>query len=250
MTHKRGLIDDDENVKNIFYFEAMSKNKDCIPEYDTGIVIENKEDDKHQIGIGTEPICEEDVVCNGKLKPGTTYGVTFRLYTETGYSTTAYFKISTNKEVPIVAISIIILSILCLVFLIGFYISCRRTQDLRSYYFSIMFCFKNLDIFLFNFYRKSALDSPYDRKDISVQNFQLYYNTMSKNDNEKIKEEYKAIQYFSDTLDRTYIASRANEKLNRYINIYPYDSTRVVLNDDEFENDYINASYINVRLIK
>ena len=69
---------------------------------------------------------------------------------------------------------------------------------------------------------------------------------MSKSDNEKIKEEYKAIQYFSDTLDRTYIASRANEKLNRYINIYPYDSTRVVLNDDEFENDYINASYINV----
>lgn len=69
---------------------------------------------------------------------------------------------------------------------------------------------------------------------------------MSKSDNEKIREEHNAIEYFSANLDRTYIASRANEKLNRYINIYPYDSTRVVLNDDEFENDYINASYINV----
>lgn len=69
---------------------------------------------------------------------------------------------------------------------------------------------------------------------------------MSKSDNEKMKEEHNAIRYFSKTLDRTFIASRANEKLNRYINIYPYDSTRVVLNDDEFENDYINASYINV----
>lgn len=147
MTHKRGFIEDEEQLKNIFYSEAMSKTKDCIPEYDTGILIKNEGDEKHQIGIGTEPICEEDSLCNGKLRPGTTYGITFRLYTETGYSTTAYFKMSTNKEVPIVAISIIILSILCLVFLIGFYISCRRTQDLRSYYFSLIFRLKNFDNF-------------------------------------------------------------------------------------------------------
>lgn len=69
---------------------------------------------------------------------------------------------------------------------------------------------------------------------------------MIKNDSEKIKEEYKAIQYFSDNLNKTFIASKANEKLNRYLNIYPYDSSRVVLNDDEYENDYINASYIHV----
>lgn len=69
---------------------------------------------------------------------------------------------------------------------------------------------------------------------------------MIKNENEKIKEEYKAIQFFSDNLEKTNIASKANEKLNRYVNISPYDYNRVVLNDDEFENDYINASYINV----
>jgi protein tyrosine phosphatase len=69
---------------------------------------------------------------------------------------------------------------------------------------------------------------------------------MSVNEGEKIKEEYRAIQYFADNLDKTCIASKANEKLNRYANISPYDSNRVVLNDDEFENDYINASYVNV----
>lgn len=70
---------------------------------------------------------------------------------------------------------------------------------------------------------------------------------MIENRTEKIKEEYNAIQSFSDNLDKTCIASIANEKLNRYTNISPFDFNRVVLNDDEFENDYINASYINVR---
>lgn len=63
----------------------------------------------------------------------------------------------------------------------------------------------------------------------------------------KTFQPYKAIQSFSDSLEKTCIASKANEKLNRYSNISPFDYNRVVLNDDEFENDYINASYVNVR---
>jgi protein tyrosine phosphatase len=72
---------------------------------------------------------------------------------------------------------------------------------------------------------------------------------MIANGREKIKDEYKAIQALSESLEKTCIASKANEKLNRYTNISPFDCNRVVLNDDEFENDYINASYINVRLL-
>lgn len=74
---------------------------------------------------------------------------------------------------------------------------------------------------------------------------------MFENNRERIMEEYKALQSFSDSLDKTCIASIANEKLNRYSNISPFDYNRVVLNDDdEFdENDYINASYINVSLV-
>lgn len=73
---------------------------------------------------------------------------------------------------------------------------------------------------------------------------------MIENSKEKIKEEYKSIQSFSESLEKTCIASKANEKLNRYTNISPFDYNRVVLNDDEFENEYINASYVNVRTIK
>ena len=130
MSYKQGFNHQDDQPNNIYWGEAI--NEECIPEYDTGITIYNKGEKQLVEAIGTESFCEPNTRCNGRLRPGTIYGVTFKLYTETGYANTAYFKISTNKEVPIVAISIIILSILCLVFLIGFYISCRRTQELRS----------------------------------------------------------------------------------------------------------------------
>lgn len=94
--------------------------------------------------------------------------------------------------------------------------------------------------------RKSAVENPYERKDITVQSFAAYYKEMMNNDSEKIKAEFNAINFFADNLDKTSIASKANENLNRYLNISPYDSNRVVLNEDEFENDYINASFINV----
>lgn len=97
--------------------------------------------------------------------------------------------------------------------------------------------------------RQQSNDSPNDNKDISIDEFANFHREMIDNSTEKIKEEYKAIQAFSDSLDKTSIASVANEKLNRYSNIFPFDYNRVVLNYDEFENDYINASYINVRSI-
>lgn len=69
---------------------------------------------------------------------------------------------------------------------------------------------------------------------------------MTENENEKIAEEFKTINVIADGIAKTSIASKSNEKLNRYSNISPFDLNRVVLNEDEFENDYINASYIDV----
>lgn len=69
---------------------------------------------------------------------------------------------------------------------------------------------------------------------------------MTENENVKIAEEFKTINVIADGIAKTSIASKSNEKLNRYSNISPFDLNRVVLNEDEFENDYINASYIDV----
>lgn len=99
-------------------------------------------------------------------------------------------------------------------------------------------------------YRQKTKYLPYDNKDIPVNEFGNFHREMIENSKEKIKEEYEMIQTFADSLEKTCIASKANEKLNRYTNISPFDYNRVVLfNDDELENDYINASYINVRVI-
>lgn len=82
--------------------------------------------------------------------------------------------------------------------------------------------------------------------DISVRAFPVHYEMMISNENDKIVMEYSRINEFSNNLNKTNIASKTNEKLNRYVNIFPYDSNRVVLDTDEYENDYINASYIDV----
>lgn len=83
-------------------------------------------------------------------------------------------------------------------------------------------------------------------KDIPSIDFARYYNVMRENNEAKIKEEYLAINAFSESLEKTCIASRASQKLNRYSNISPFDENRVVLDADEFENDYINASFVDV----
>jgi hypothetical protein len=83
-----------------------------------------------EVTIGTET-CEHVGLCNGLLKPGTTYALTLRIYTETGFADSKYIEIKTKKDVPILMISITVLSILCIVFLIGFYISYKRTRELR-----------------------------------------------------------------------------------------------------------------------
>lgn len=91
-------------------------------------------------------------------------------------------------------------------------------------------------------------ENTQDNKDINSIDFPRYYEVMKENNEVKIKEEYAAINEFSETLDKTCIASRSNEKLNRYSNISPFDDNRVVLDGGEFENEYINASFVDVSL--
>lgn len=183
-------------------------------------------------------------ICNGPLKSGTEYIMIIRFYTQSGFADSGHIHLVTDKEIPILVIVIVFLVIMCIVFVIGFYITYKKPK--YSKFFSSS---SQTQLFESNNYSlsNSHLASQFDRKDVPVQNFEMYYNDLIANENEKIKEEYKAIQFFSEGLDKTIIASKANEKCNRYANISPFDNNRVVLNDDELENDYINASFVNVR---
>lgn len=193
-----------------------------------------------EIGSSPSSACNENYgICNGPLKSGTKYGLTIRFYTENGFADSEFIYFDTDKQTPIVAIIISFLVIMCIVFIIGFYITYKKPR------YSILISSRT-DLNDSNYSPRNQTDNQFDRKDVPVQNFQEFYNEMIRNDNEKIKEEYKAIQFFSEGLDKTTLASKVNEIYNRYANISPFDHNRVVLNDDEFENDYINASYVNV----
>jgi protein-tyrosine phosphatase len=189
--------------------------------------------------IGSGVCTDKNEICNGPLKPGTKYALTMRFYTDNGFADSAFINFDTDKQTPIVAIIISFVVIMCIVFVIGFYITYKKPR------YSILISSRT-DLNDSNYSPRNQADNQFDRKDVPMQNFQEFYNEMIRNENEKIREEYKAIQFFSEGLDKTTLASKVNEKFNRYANIAPFDQNRVVLNNDEFENDYINASLVNV----
>lgn len=115
------------------------ENEECRSQYQTGVLVE--EEAKLALGkvegknflfiIGTESTCDTYNYCNGPLKPGTNFALTMRVFTRKGYSDFKYITIKTESEIPILFITITILSVMCVVFVIGFYISYRKTRALR-----------------------------------------------------------------------------------------------------------------------
>ncbi|CRL00763.1 CLUMA_CG014018, isoform A [Clunio marinus] len=227
LTPEKGFVGKEPYLKS--WREASSES--CVPQYQTGTITDESIQtltteeglEVFIFTVGNENCGDSPSYCNGPLKPGASYLITMRVFTRRGFSDTDYILIKTEKEVPFYTISISILSTMCVVFMIGFYITYKKTRTLRE----------------------QSMDFSNDKKDIPINDFGKYFSEMSADDNARMKEEYAAIQAYAESLDKTFIASKANEKLNRYTNISPFDYNRVVLNDDEFENDYINASHIN-----
>lgn len=110
-------------------------NESCVPQYQTASIVEEtakawETADFFSFTIGTE-LCETPSLCNGPLTPGTQYALTMRFFTAKGFTDLAYIKITTEKEVPLLVITTLILSVMCIVFAVGFYISYRQTKALR-----------------------------------------------------------------------------------------------------------------------
>jgi protein-tyrosine phosphatase len=220
----------------------------CIPQYHADNIYNQRDrsrgiDSLIYIGIGNEncEIQNSPPLCNGPLKPGTKYALTMRFYTESGYADSEYITIITDKEIPLLTIILSLLIVMVIVFTIGFYITYKKTR-----YFASTHSTNNINCLSSSHHRKSHSAGHFDRKDVPIQNYEAHHKEMISNDNEKIREEFNAIQFYSSSLDKTMVASKANEKCNRYANISPFDYNRVVLNEDEYEHEYINASFVNV----
>lgn len=191
--------------------------------------------------IGSD-ICNDrqNDICNGPLKSGTKYSLTMRFYTDTGFADSKFIDFDTENQTPMVTIIISFFVIMCIVFIIGFYITYKKPR------YSILNS-SRLTLNDSNYSLRNQTDNQFDRKDVPIQNFPEFYADMIRNENEKAIKEYKDINFFSEGLDnKTTLASKVNVNYNRYANISPFDENRVTLGDDEFENDYINASFVNV----
>lgn len=76
--------------------------------------------------------------------------------------------------------------------------------------------------------------------------FLAYYQPLEQKRNE-LSLQYEYIENFRAR--ETVFAAHQNRHLNRYIDIVPFDTNRVVLKTEaQFKNDYINASLINVSI--
>jgi hypothetical protein len=206
------------------------ENKNCKPQYQIKEFNEKEEKLKTNsenffYTIGTEK-CDSKRYCNGELKPGTNYKLTLRVFTSAGFADSVFVPFETKTESAFIWIIVSILLIICIGFAVTIFILYRRRQ-MNSYY------------------QPDVIKGM--SKDISMNDFENIHETLILTDKEKMLDEFYAIENFSHDVTNTCNASKMNGSLNRYSNIFPFDYNRVVLDDDEHENEYINASYINVR---
>lgn len=131
---EQGFINNEPKTKTWREVEGEK----CIPLYQTGSISEetvssngrNLQENYFVFTVGTET-CETNGYCNGPLRPGSWFALTMRVFTRQGWSDTDYITIKTENEVPLMLISISILSVMFIVFVAGFYISYRKTRTLK-----------------------------------------------------------------------------------------------------------------------
>jgi TM proximal of protein tyrosine phosphatase, receptor type J len=134
LSPERGFIENEPKTKTWKEIEGNT----CVPLYQTGSISEetmtpssrNSEENYFAFTVGTDT-CETNSYCNGPLRAGRIFVLTMRVFTSRGWTDTDYITIKTENEVPLMLISISILSVMLIVFVAGFYISYRKTRTLK-----------------------------------------------------------------------------------------------------------------------
>ncbi|XP_052903266.1 phosphatidylinositol phosphatase PTPRQ [Anopheles moucheti] len=173
--------------------------------------------------------------CNGPLKPGTEYALIVRIFSRSGYTDTEMQVFRTDSLIKVGLIVSAVIGCLLLAFILGLVIVWRKQRLLLPA-------------------QQTGRAPTEEPSDIPMKNFPAQFDELFHANREKVSKEFQAINYYSDfALQETvsFQSARENERKNRYINILPFDTNRVLLdsNDDEEDiesgaNDYINASFI------
>uniref|UniRef100_A0A182QZF9 protein-tyrosine-phosphatase n=1 Tax=Anopheles farauti TaxID=69004 RepID=A0A182QZF9_9DIPT len=185
--------------------------------------------------VGKEDCDRGQEYCNGPLKPGTEYALIVRIFSRSGYTDSELQMFRTDSRIKVGLIVSAVLACLLLAFIGGYVVMWRKQRLLLP--------------------AQQAGRAPTEEPaDIPLKNFPNQYDELFQSNREKVSKEFQAINYFSDfALQETvsFQSARENERKNRYVNILPFDSNRVLLDTNENEedgegsaSDYINASFI------
>ncbi|KAK9721424.1 TM proximal of protein tyrosine phosphatase, receptor type J [Popillia japonica] len=194
------------------------------------------------IGIGNCSV-DNNSYCNGPLRPETQYAVRIRGFTSNAYRDTSVIYFITPSEetyLPLILASEetylplilgLVFGILAAIMLLAFifFLWCRR--------------------------KKEKVDTPTEETVIQVgkpppisKHKFVEHCLMFEENRSQLKAEYSHLDRLSASEKPSSNVAMAdnNKRKNRYINIMPYDDTRVRLTVDSNDNyeDYINASYI------
>ncbi|GFU23689.1 phosphatidylinositol phosphatase PTPRQ [Nephila pilipes] len=202
--------------------------------------------------LGIENGCSEDKpYCNGKLKPDTRYGVKIRAFTRGGFSETDPLFANTDpiKETSSligIIIGIVLVLILVSAFIVGTVIL-RRKGKLAEFGSAI---FSRLG------QQPTAPSLPPEQvlqletcatvKTLNIRNFADHVRLMMSDSHLRFSQEFETLKKNSPKFPCTAAEMDENRPKNRWLNIFPYDHSRVKLLPlgDEPGSDFVNANYI------
>ncbi|XP_033628819.1 tyrosine-protein phosphatase 10D-like [Asterias rubens] len=196
-----------------------------------------------QIGVGD---CSpgDDVYCNGPLRDDTSYIYLFRVWNKAGYTDSPFSRpIRTANDTTLeVGLGVgIPLTILFIVFIVLLLLVIKRKRQLQrgastTAYANEAFA-NDVQVPL----RKRGNSRP-----IQLENFPEHYRSMKADSDYLFSEEYDELRPIGRDQSTEAALLDVNRSKNRFVNILPYDHSRVKLSqvDDEEGSDYINANFI------
>ncbi|XP_023213870.1 tyrosine-protein phosphatase 10D-like [Centruroides sculpturatus] len=199
--------------------------------------------------LGYDNRCKNNKIkdyCNGPLRPGLRYSIKIRGYTTSGFAETPPICTETEpEEAQKPKSGIIVAVVVSLLFLMllatGFFI------------------YKKFGI-INRFFGKTVMETSTETNDISfmsvitksrpvkLSSFASHVSAMMADSALRFSQEFEELKSISPSHSCSAAQMQENKLKNRWINILPFDHSRVKLlpMDDEPGSDYINASYIPV----
>nr|CAH8861470.1 unnamed protein product [Trichobilharzia regenti] len=226
--------------------------------------------------IGANNPCEENShKCNGPLKPATQYSIQLRTYTKYGYTTSKVIHGHTLSNTTVIIVTFCLLWLLFVLAVSTFGFLHSRIHGGKNSFFSgstsrsikrkednndpkqqdakIMKDVKLSEKMIDSNHTANIYSSVNWPSAVNTSEFNSRYEKYLEDSCSALKEEYQLIvnisqnMILSDMLTQEIGRKNVNKKLNRFMDILPYDQTRVKLSPfDKYkqDHDYVNASFI------